>query len=134
MNPHFIPKHKLKSGETPTAMLAAIRRVLWEPECEKSARANINAAIYRKASYTQNSRFNKEVAIASSTAKRVADMTDEWFPDYWLTFVLLSLPGEDHCLACFQTNTGTHTYVHTHIYTHMCTVHTHIYSYMYTHR
>jgi hypothetical protein len=30
-----------------------------------------------------------------------------WFPDYWLAFVLLSLPAEDRCIPCFQSRSAS---------------------------
>lgn len=105
LNPHFIPTNKLKSGETPTAMLRAVRRMLWEPACLKTATANVQAAIYRKSVSTLKEGFNKRTAVDEMARSKMKEMTGEWFPDCWLAFILLSLPSE-HPLAAFDTNSG----------------------------
>jgi len=99
----------LKSGETPSAMLAALRRLLWEPECLKSAKANIQAAMYRKASYTTKDGFDKQKTIETQMSEKMEKMTMEYYPDCWLSFILLSLPADAKCIAAFYTKSGKDT-------------------------
>ena len=98
LNPKWISPADLKSGETPTAVMSALRRSLWEPECYMKAKLNVKSAIYRKAEYTVAPDFVEAVHVERITNEKVLAMTFDWYPDYWLSFVLLSVPAGNMCL------------------------------------
>jgi hypothetical protein len=106
----WIPKEKLRSGETPSSAFDALRRYLWKPTCKELAINSVRDRIRKKCSETLEDSYDKDVAIIFSTSTRITAMEKNaesgfnWFPDYWLTFQLASLPATNKCFTCFETD------------------------------
>ena len=109
INPLYIPPEDLKSGETPTAMLLALRKAIYSPEALAKAKRSVQAKHSRmNAANTVPPDWNEEEEVKKKFLEYLEGYErEEWFPSYWLSFVLLSLPAGDRCLGSFQTGSAS---------------------------
>lgn len=105
MNPLYVAPEDLRSGETPSAMLQAIRKAVYTPDALSRAKRSVSAKVVRlKKAGKLPSDFIEDIEIKKRFDEIIATFDpDEWFPNYWLSFVLLSLPAGDRCIDSFQT-------------------------------
>ena len=109
LNPLWIPTEELRSGETPGAVLDAIRNVIKEPSAYERAKAASRAKLARER--------NKGIPVDKSIVDAWVETkhrlffeqmknNDLWFPHYWICFAALSLPAGQKALSIFQNTNG----------------------------
>mmetsp|Transcript_7174 Transcript_7174/g.10669 ORF Transcript_7174/g.10669 Transcript_7174/m.10669 type:complete len:435 (-) Transcript_7174:79-1383(-) len=108
-NPLWIEPCKLKSGETVSGLLDTIRRGLYSVDIFSKC---------KKLWQSRNNKKKKEEKLSlEELSKAIVETADEelnvmlnqckkHFPDWWLSFFLLSLPADLRCMKSFNTRTN----------------------------
>ncbi len=97
INPLWLRHTKPKSGKGNNLNLIteAIRIASWVFEIEKRADQNSRAEVYRARKKNQEILFDAEYDQQYHKISQKQD-PKRWFPDYWLTFLLLGLAAGDN--------------------------------------
>ena len=103
LNKVFVPPAKLKSGETPSAVMDAIRKSMHQGEALQKATVYWNGFFQRKKKVGAHLELNKQEFVVAKQQEILASLNSNWFPDFWLSFAVQSLPSGDKCLPCFKT-------------------------------
>lgn len=121
LNKLFIPKSKLKSGETPSALMDAIRFMMRNVFAIETARTRVKSKLTKlkfiarsNSGLTEEEKqievdkvvteFNMEDEIKQKTEIIYQGLTHNWFPDCWISYFALSVPAYERCIPSFQTN------------------------------
>lgn len=127
----WIPPHEIHSGFTIEYVFKEIRRTLWRMEAYKRAKNNLKQAMSRKKAGKAEEEPEEEAEEESVKSKKKSGMSTvseaeiearaesnlnnfdfSWYPDYWLTFVLYSVPAGPHCLLSMNGGTPALATVH----------------------
>jgi hypothetical protein len=90
-----------------------VRGILWPEECKLHATRSVTSALQRKKkggvpSLQLTADYTREMAIQDAIAKKVSVGYDNWYPDYWFTFLTMGKPiGEDRCSPLFNSGMPT---------------------------
>mmetsp|Transcript_13275 Transcript_13275/g.19993 ORF Transcript_13275/g.19993 Transcript_13275/m.19993 type:complete len:463 (+) Transcript_13275:120-1508(+) len=107
-NPLWIEPCKLQSGETVSGLLDTIRRGLYAidvfSKCKKRLQSRNNKK--KKEEKLSSEELSKAIVEASDDElNSLLNQPREHFPDWWLSFYLLSLPADIRCRKSFNTCT-----------------------------
>jgi hypothetical protein len=104
LNPLWIPPEQLRAGETPGAVLDAIRNAIKEPSAYERAKAASRAKLARernKGIPVDKTVVDAWVALKHRLFFEQMKNDDLWFPHYWICFTALSLPAGQRALPIF---------------------------------
>lgn len=99
----WIPADKLRSGETTSSAFDSLRSYVRKPHCKDGAKNNVNYKLRKNINIPAD--YDKDGEIIIETSKRMSKLPNNWFPNYWLTFYLASLPAGSKCQKAFGTST-----------------------------
>ena len=108
LNKYYIAPEDLKSGESPAALLEAIRNVhRHEVALAKAADFIVNKTgrLNRKSKKdsTPVIEWDPDTERKNKVAELLKNTEERFFPPHWLSFCVLSLPAAKRCLQVFQT-------------------------------
>jgi hypothetical protein len=113
VNSLYVPPHKLKSGETPAALLNAIRLILCSKDIILRSKNSVMAAA-KKVIKSERAPILKEQLQIMLTQKMAAFAAivdaQDFIPDCWITFYAIGMasdPEANRCNPCINTSSAT---------------------------
>eukprot|EP00602_Paraphysomonas_sp_CaronLab_P004417 CAMPEP_0185034362 /NCGR_PEP_ID=MMETSP1103-20130426/24180_1 /TAXON_ID=36769 /ORGANISM="Paraphysomonas bandaiensis, Strain Caron Lab Isolate" /LENGTH=254 /DNA_ID=CAMNT_0027570993 /DNA_START=329 /DNA_END=1090 /DNA_ORIENTATION=- len=98
LGPHYNNKVFDRSGHNRSGVLHAIRVAYWESrQEEKSEKSVDNNLAYAKKKLTKGKKFSRATKDG---------MPEDYYPEEWLTFILLGKPAEDRALNSYVLTQG----------------------------